>query len=166
MNERDLTCCFTGHRPQKLHWSYNESDPRALAMLDEMDKALAQILRRGYRHFICGMAEGCDLVFAELILALREYLPGVTLEAAVPCPGQSARWSARSRARYDSILSRCDKVTVVSQVYTPGCMMARNRYMVDRSSLLLACSNGQPGGTLSTIRYAWDQGVEVLTISV
>lgn len=166
MYERELTCCFTGHRPQKLPWSYDETDPRALAMLDELDRVLAQILRRGYRHFICGMAEGCDLVFAELILALREDLPGVTLEAAVPCPGQSARWSARSRARYDAILSRCDKVTVVSQVYTPGCMMARNRYMVDCSSLLLACSNGQPGGTLNTIRYAWEQNVEVITVSV
>ncbi|MBR5093869.1 MAG: DUF1273 family protein [Oscillospiraceae bacterium] len=166
MSQRDMTCCFTGHRPQKLPWGYNERDPRAMDMLDRLEQELDGVFRRGYRHFLCGMAEGCDLVFAELVLALREDVPSVTLEAAIPCPGQSTRWAVSSRARYDKILSLCDKISVISQTYTPDCMMLRNRYMVDRSSLLIACSNGRPGGTMSTIRYAWDQGLHAITIPV
>ena len=45
-------------------------------------------------------------------------------------------------------------------------MIRRNRYMVDRSSLLLACYNGTPGGTMSTILYAERQGLEVLQIPI
>ena len=42
--------------------------------------------QEGYRHFLCGMAQGCDLYFCEAVLALRERYPEVTVEAAIPCP--------------------------------------------------------------------------------
>lgn len=78
----------------------------------------------GVRHFICGMAEGCDIFFGEAVAALRRSRPDVTLEAAVPCPEQDLRWSAGSTERYDRLLSECDKLTVVSPRYSPECMMA------------------------------------------
>ena len=45
-------------------------------------------------------------------------------------------------------------------------MMKRNRYMVDRSSLLLACFDGRPGGTMSTIVYAERQGLKTVIIEL
>ena len=30
--ERTLTCCFSGHRPDKLPWGLNERDPRCAAL--------------------------------------------------------------------------------------------------------------------------------------
>ena len=42
-----------------------------------------------YRHFLCGMALGCDLYFCECVLRLRQTHPDVTVEAAVPCPSQA-----------------------------------------------------------------------------
>ena len=40
------------------------------------DQKLAELLedcyRQGYRHFICGMAQGADMYFGEAVLALRE----------------------------------------------------------------------------------------------
>ena len=30
MRARQESCCFTGHRPGKLPWRYNEFDPRCL----------------------------------------------------------------------------------------------------------------------------------------
>ena len=45
-------------------------------------------------------------------------------------------------------------------------MMRRNRYMVDRSSLLLACFDGQSGGTMNTILYAQRRGVKVIIIEL
>ena len=32
--------------------------------------------QEGYRHFLCGMAQGCDLYFCEAVLALREQSSG------------------------------------------------------------------------------------------
>ena len=45
-------------------------------------------------------------------------------------------------------------------------MMRRNRYMVDRSSLLLACFDGQTGGTMNTILYAQRSGLKVILIDL
>ena len=45
-------------------------------------------------------------------------------------------------------------------------MMRRNRYMVDRSSLLLACFDGRPGGTMNTILYAERSGLKTVVIEI
>ena len=39
-------------------------------------------------------------------------------------------------------------------------------YMVDNSSLLLACFDGHPGGTMNTIVYAQRNDVKVIIIDV
>ena len=43
---------------------------------------------------------------------------------------------------------------VTSDDYRDGCMMKRNRFLVDTSQYILAVYDGQRGGTMSTINYA------------
>ncbi len=166
MSTADMTCCFTGHRPAKLPWGSRENDPRCTALKAEITARLDGIYEMGYRNFICGMAEGCDLYFAEAVLALRSRFPDVTLEAAIPCDKQADSWSASQLQRYENIMAESDTVTFVQHRYTPGCMMRRNRYMVDQSSLLLACFDGQTGGTMNTILYAQRSGLKVIIIDL
>ena len=45
-------------------------------------------------------------------------------------------------------------------------MQARNKYMVDSSTVLLACFDGRPGGTMNTILYARRQGVQTVIIDI
>lgn len=162
----NTTCCFTGHRPSKLPWGSNEGDPRCAALKSELSARLEGVYLCGYTNFICGMADGCDLLFAEAVLKLRDLHPEVTLEAAVPCDSQASSWSLTQQARYEHILAESDSVTFVQHQYSPGCMMRRNRYMVDKSSLLLACFNGQPGGTMNTIVYAQRKKLTVIIIDL
>ena len=166
MYKREESCCFTGHRPSRLPWGDWESDPRCLELKYELAQNLEQLYARGYRHFICGMAIGCDMYFAEAVLELREIHPDVSLEAAVPCSSQADEWKEEKRLRYRELLSRCDSCHLVQDKYSPGCMQRRNKYMVDHSSLLLACFAGLPGGTMNTILYARRSGVETLIISI
>ena len=166
MEDRERSCCFTGHRPMKLPWGMNERDPRCTALKLELAARLEAIYALGYRHFLCGMAIGCDMYFAEAVLALREVHGDVTLEAAIPFGDQPGRWDEAQRRRYNSLIDRADKVTVLQIGYTSDCMMQRNRYMVDRSSLLLACFDGRPGGTMNTILYAERSGVKTVIIEV
>ena len=164
--ERTKTCCFTGHRENKLPWRSDESDPRCLAVKKELAQAVEKAYLSGMRHFICGMAGGCDLYFAETVLALREKLQGVTLEAAIPWPGQAEHWNDAQRERYERIRQQCDEETVVCESYTPDCMMRRNQYMVDHSSLVIAVYSGAPGGTRNTMLYAMRQNVELYEIEI
>ena len=162
--EKAITCTFTGHRENKLPWRDDENDPRCLRLKERMFDAAQAVYHSGIRHFICGMATGCDMYFGETILRLREEHPEITLEAAIPCEGQSARWSAERRRRYDRIVSECDYQTVIGKEYTPDCMLQRNRYMVDASSVLISAYNGTPGGTRSTLLYAIRQGLEIIEL--
>ena len=164
--KRETTCCFTGHRPVKLPWGMNEQDPRCVKLKEQLSATLEGIYESGYRRFICGMAIGCDTYFAEAVLRLREEHEDVTLEAAIPCDGQDAKWNRKQQETYARLLKQCDVATHVSHSYTPNCMMRRNEYMIDCSSLLLACFNGHSSGTMSTILYAERSGVRTIILDI
>lgn len=161
---RDQTCCFTGHRPAKLPWGYDERDPRCLQLKAAILRELERLYKAGYRHFISGMALGCDLYFAEAVLELKEIYPAITLEAALPFPGQADRWSEGSRERWQSVLQACDLESVVQNHYDKWCMLRRDRYMVDRSSAVLAVFDDTPGGTKYTLDYAAGQQLDILLL--
>ena len=122
MPARQESCCFTGHRPAKLPWGYNESDPRCVKLKERIADAVLLAYQEGYRHFLCGMAQGCDLYFCEAVLALRERYPEVTVEAAIPCPTQADAWPEAERDRYRELVARCDMETMVSDTYSSTCM--------------------------------------------
>lgn len=164
MRARQVSCCFTGHRPGKLPWRYREDDPRCLALKRRMADAIEAAYQGGYRHFLCGMALGCDLYFCEAVLDLRSRLPGVTVEAAIPCPNQDGGWPPDQRARYRRLVGACDFETLVSASYTPYCMQRRDRYMVDHASLLIAAFDGTPGGTRYTIEYAMSRRISIVDL--
>ena len=164
MRAKAVSCCFTGHRPEKLPWGTDESDPRCGALRRRLWDAVEAAYEQGYRHFICGMARGCDTWFCEEVLALRAAHPEVSVEAAIPCPSQPNGWSAADRLRYQKLVKLCDYETVVQQAYSPGCMQRRNRYMVDHADLLIAVHDGLPGGTMRTIEYALRRGINIVDL--
>ena len=45
--EREITCCFTGHRPNKLPWGEEERDPRCLALKARLAELLETLRRSG-----------------------------------------------------------------------------------------------------------------------
>ncbi len=164
--EQERTCCFTGHRAEKLPWRDNDQARGCLELKKVIADVISTLYDGGFRHFICGMATGADIYFGEAVVALRSEHPDVTLEAAVPFSGQERRWSPYWKKRYARLAEECDKVTVLHSEYTPTCMMDRNRYMVDRSRVLVAAYNGSAGGTRSTMLYAIRQGLEVIELPV
>ena len=118
MRAKQESCCFTGHRPDKLPWRYDEQDPRCAALKRRIADAVESAYAEGFRHFLCGMALGSDLYFCESVLALREKHPEITLEAAIPCPTQADAWPPDQQARYRRLLDACDAETMVSSAPT------------------------------------------------
>lgn len=166
MPDIQRSCCFTGHRESKLPWRGYEQDPRCRRLRMRIRDAVEAVYADGVRHYICGMANGCDLYFLEEVLRFRLDHPDVTVEAAVPYAGQADHWRQELRTQYEQMLSQCDYETLVQQVYTGGCMMRRNRYMVDHSRILIAAYNGEPGGTMNTMLYALRRGLSVIELPV
>ena len=74
MRAPQISCSFSGHRPEKLPWGDNERDERCLALKAAMDEMVRKAYDDGYRHFICGMARGCDTYFCEVGYTIIMYV--------------------------------------------------------------------------------------------
>ena len=166
MRARQESCCFTGHRPNKLPWRYREDDPRCLQLKARLADAVESAYEEGYRHFLCGMAQGCDLYFCQILLDFRQTHPDVTVEAAIPCPTQADAWPEKERQRYRELVAACDVETMVSAKYSSSCMQRRDRYMVDHASLLIAAFDGSAGGTRYTVEYAMRVGISIVDVAI
>ncbi len=159
------TCAFTGHRPHKFPWRYDETDSRCVALKAVLAEQISALDEAGVKHFLSGMAEAVDTWAALSVLDLREKDPAIKLHCILPCKAQAEKWSASSRELYRSILERADSVVYVSRNYHKDCMLDRNRFLVDHASILLAVYNGeQRGGAAATIRYAQKLGREIVVI--
>ncbi len=160
------TACFSGHRSQKLPWGFNEDDERCKIMQKTLRQEIIKAIKKGYDTFLCGMALGFDMICAETVLSLKQEYPYIKLIGALPCKNQDCKWSEKEKIRYRNLLKKLDAIRCIYENYIGAeCMLERNRYMINNSSLLIALYNGKLGGTKSTIDYAKHQGLEIVIIT-
>lgn len=159
-----MICAFSGHRPQKLPWGYDEQDPRCLAVKQMLGKRLGEAWELGCRTFLCGMAQGCDTYFAEAVIALRQKHPQARLVAMIPWPGQADGWPEEDRRRYAGLCAACDSREILEPHYSTGCALRRNSTMVRRAAVLISVYDGSRSGTGSTVRQAEKLGLTILPV--
>ena len=142
-----MTVALTGHRPDKLYGYDLYGDERYQKLANQILKVLRD---SNATCCISGMALGADTLFA--LIALKN---GFNLECAIPCRNHSSKWLKSSRDMYDDIISKANKVTLVTDApYNPYLMQVRNQYMVDNCDLLIAIWDGTSGGTGNCVKYA------------
>ncbi|MEW6049065.1 MAG: SLOG family protein [Bacillota bacterium] len=146
-----LTACVTGHR--------RLGDPEQVRHV--LAAALDRALTEGYTVWYVGMALGADQMAAELLLGKAR-----RVVAVIPCDDYDRLWPASVRRRYRCLLARADEVVVYpGGPYAPWKPHARNRWMVDRSGLVVAVWDGRrTGGTYGTVGYARARGVPVRVV--
>ena len=156
------TCAFAGHRPEKMPWGKDENSPAGIEFKFRLREALEYLIGRGYTDFLSGGSRGFDLTAAEIVLSLRETYPWIRLTMVCPWNGQADKWEAVDRERWQQVLEASDKVVFICDRFEKGANFRRNSFLVDNTSLLLACYNGDPhSGTGQTIRYAHRRGIPV-----
>ena len=161
----DNCCAFTGHRPYKFPWRYDESDSRCVALKTALTEQITALMKAGITDFFSGCADGVDCWAALIVLGLRKENPALKLHCILPCEGQADRWSDSAQERYHLILEQADSVEYVSREYYNGCMLDRNHRLVESAGVLLAVYNGERrGGTAATVRYARRLGRRVVIL--
>ena len=156
---RENAVAFTGHRPDRLAWRYNERDPRCRALKKRLQSEIIRAYSEGKRYFLSGMADGIDAYAAEIVIALKKEYPDIRLVCCYPYYYPSRKTNC--------FASVADYSVTVCPDYIHGCMSMRNLYMVNHSSELIACFDGSSGGgTAFTIRTARERGLRVTVISV
>ena len=126
---------------------------------------IAALVKDGVTDFFSEMAEGTDCYCSQIVLSLREQNPALKLHCVLPHEGQTDKWSASAREKYNSILEQADSVEFVSHAYYDGCMIDRNHRLVESAGFLLAVYNGiRRSGTGATVNYARKMGRKIIVI--
>lgn len=146
------TCCFTGHRILKKDFKE-----------EELFNIIEEVIKKGYKTFLVGMARGFDLKSANALIKLKEKY-NIDIVACMPCKEQNKYFKKSENEDFYNVLNFTDKQVYIQENYDKECMFLRNKYMVDNSSLLIAYYHYQRGGTHSTVTYAIKQNKEILYI--
>lgn len=152
-----MVCCFTGHRTIEVE--------QKLSLVKRLDALLEGLVTQGFTEFRTGGARGFDTLAALRVLALRERHPECKLHLKLPCRDQTKFWGVGDKALFDEILTAADRADYISERYTPSCMYARNRALVDGSDLCVAYLLENRGGTLYTCSYALKHKVELINLA-
>lgn len=140
---KNITVAFTGHR---------NYDGSADAELREL---LQGLYADGYRRFLCGMSWGFDLAAAEAVVELREQYADVQLVAVEPYAWFGRLFRGDDAELYERIKAAADEVVVVGDSGEPMDYIARNDYLVEHASAVVAWWSGvKRGGTAYTVKQA------------
>jgi len=113
-----------------------------------------------------GGAVGFDTLAAMAVLTAREANPTIRLLMALPCTDQDSRWRESDKTTYRYLLNNADEIIYVSeQPYFRGCMVQRNIYLVERSSILIAYLTHGRSGTGQTVIFAHEKGLTVINLA-
>ncbi|MBQ0092793.1 MAG: DUF1273 family protein [Clostridiales bacterium] len=153
----EKVCCFTGHRPEKCKGTEEEIRAR---LATEIQNAIGE----GYNTFITGMAPGVDTWAADEVLKIKSENKEIKLIAAVPFPGVEKNRTAELQDHFKAIIGKTDDVQYVYRKYRRWVFHARDAWMVDHESRVLAVFNRSPGGTEWTINYAKMKNCEIVFI--
>ena len=150
------TVCFTGHR------SIPYAD--AARLPDLLGEVISRLCERGATTFRAGGAMGFDTVAALKVLDMKEKYPGIRLELILPCRNQTERWEETAVRTYYYILNQADSYRFLFDAYFDGCMLERDRRLVEGSDVCVAFCNRSRGGTAYTFALALRSGLEVINV--
>ncbi len=148
--DKSKAVCITGHR-------------RLFKPIDikRLKRAFNICIDEGYDTFLIGMALGFDTLCFKVLEEIRREKE-FKIIACIPCPEQNKFFSDEQKREYNRMIEVADQKIVLSPGYTSYCMMKRNRFMVDNSSVVIAYLTQDKGGTKATVDYAVKKGLQVI----
>ena len=154
--EKGMTVCFTGHR--QIPYAAAVEIPALL------DRVLTDLCERGATTFRAGGAIGFDTVAALKVLELKERYPHIRLELILPCRNQTEYWEETAVRTYQYILKKADSHLFLFDTYFDGCMLERDRRLVEGSDICVAYCTRSRGGAAYTFTQALRAGLEVINL--
>lgn len=165
--DEKTTCCFSGHRPNKLPGNGDTVNSQPLRrIISLLYMAIYDAIDEGYTTFISGMAPGIDMWAASIVRNILVKDPRIHLVCAIPYADQSKSYAPDQLYDYNMLLNRASQVFCISDKYTPDCLRKRNQFMVDHSSKLIAVVNNYSSGTGMTINMAKRKGIDTRIIDI
>ena len=146
-----MVCCGFGHR----------------ILLMDVEKPLRETLEhlveeRGVRVFYTGGMGEFDELFVRTVRSMKRDRPSLRLVLVAPYLTERLNMDKMFyESLYDEILIPAE----LDGVHPKAAIGMRNRWMVDRSDIVIAALHRDFGGAAEAVRYAEKRGKEVVRIS-
>lgn len=133
-------------------------------MLMDVEKPLREVLERlveerGVRVFYTGGMGEFDELFARTVRSMKRNDPRLRVILVLPyLTRQAATEKAWYEGRYDEILIPAE----LDGVHPKAAIGLRNRWMVDRSDIVIAALHRNFGGAADAVRYAESAKKEII----
>lgn len=162
---KEKACCFTGHRNRNLPFGGNRNKQGMKCLVSCLQMHIEKAVADGYDTFISGMAEGIDLICAEIVHNLiKQKGVKIRLVCAIPyrTQGKKELSNPLDKYVYNVIVQDCD-VIYVSEEKSKSCYMKRNRFLVEHSNRIIGVAKDKKArsGTQQTIDFAEKTGLEM-----
>jgi uncharacterized phage-like protein YoqJ len=156
MNEKYMTACFTGHRPDKL--------PNNIEEIRRKTKILCLRLIKyfNYRNFISGCANGYDTISFFVIEEIKKEYPELNIQNIIAVPYR--KYYSKELKLMKSLANDIIYVDEIKEYnindlvkvgeYAKVKLIQRNHFMVDKSSFIIGCWDETKGGTYEAITYS------------
>ena len=161
---KNETVCFSGYRPHKLPCGSDESSPEMQRVKENTRAMIVDMIEKGKTNFINGLMMGFDLIAAEQVIELRKTYPTIQCISVAPFSigyFLENHWTEEWKQRALRVCRNSDTGFSLSERYKSGIYYERDRFMVDNSSEIIVCYDGQPGGTKYTVDFAVKKGLTV-----
>lgn len=155
--EKSQCCCFTGHRKIEK--------PQYEKISSELAHTIEELEAKGVTHYYAGGAIGFDLIAAVTIANIKMLSPQITLTLALPYPGYNKGWRKADIEIFKKVMQRADEVIYISDGYYVGCMLARDRFMVDKCGTCICYLENAIGGTAYTVNYAIKKELDIINVA-
>ena len=144
------SCCITGHRKTGI------SENLICSIVQELTLAA---IADGANHFYMGCSWGVDLIAGQVWTDMF-----LDWTAVKPCADHGVGvWLEAMMEYRDRVLKQAQEIETLRERYKPGCLNARNEWMVNRSEIVIAIFDGrQRGGTKHCLSYARRQGKRII----
>lgn len=149
-----LCCTFAGHRDLFL----TDAERKILKALDSILESDDEFV-----FYTGGMGE-FDSKCASAVRTVRHRFQEKRLRLVLVLPYMTNRVNTDKNyfeTEYDDVMIPMD----LADLYPKAAIRRRNRWMVDRSDILLACVYRDFGGAYDTMQYALYKGVKVINLS-
>lgn len=171
------SCCFTGHRPNKLY-GYDLANEKYMKLTRKIQAEIVKLIEtRNVKTFISGGALGVDIIAFMIVDKLKGKYPDIKNILAIPFLNQDCKWNVKDSRRYNRAKEIADDVIYVDCLekysikglacndYHPAKMQKRNEYMVDKVDFIIAIwDEKKKGGTWNCVKYALSQDKTMINI--
>ena len=158
-----MTCAIISTGEERLLKCKNEYEMPYPEIKAKLREKIWELYCSGCNSFFVNCEYGVPLWAAEIICAMKMY-NNIELHIVMPYEEQSINWNEEYRERYYNIHSYADEVYMVGTHYYDNCYSDADRYMIDRSDILLVCGKLCDG--LYGVRYAKESRVRRLYLEI